>query len=59
MFYKIPPTVKRVLLDCPGLNTSTIIFYEVTSVKDLCTKIMPEKVLLLFIICNLKKSYII
>jgi len=33
------------LLDCPGLNASRRLFYEVTTLKDMFNGIMPEKVL--------------
>lgn len=51
MFCKISISVKHILLDCPGLNTSRMLFYEVTSLKDIFNEIMPEKVLDFFIIC--------
>jgi len=56
MFCKIPLFVKHFLLDCPGLNASRRLFYEVTSLKDLFNEIMPEKVLDFLSYVNLKNK---
>ena len=50
MFCKIPLSVKHILLDCPGLNTSRMLFYQVTSLKDIFNDIMSEKVLDFFFV---------
>jgi len=55
MFCKISLSVKHFLLDCPGLNASRRLLYEVTSLKDLFNEIMPEKVLDFLSYVNLKK----
>ena len=54
MFCKIPLSVKHILLDCPGLITSRMLFYKVTSLKDIFNEIMPEKVLEFLSCVNLK-----
>ena len=60
MFCRIPLTVKHILLDCPGLNTSRMLFYEVISVKDIFNEIIPKKVLDFFLsYVNLKNIYCI
>jgi len=56
MFCKIPLSVKHFLVDCPGLNASRRLFYEVTSLKDTINEIMPEKVLDFFYHMLIKKK---
>ncbi len=48
MFYKVPLSVKHILLNCPTFNVCRKLFYEVNSPKELFRIIMPEKV---FILC--------
>ncbi len=45
MFYKVPLSVKHILLNCPTFNVCRKLFYEVNSLKELFRIIMPEKFL--------------
>lgn len=48
LFCKNPLSMKHILLECPNLNASRKLFYEVCSLRDF-SKILPEKIINLFI----------
>ncbi len=43
-FYMTPLSIKHILLHCPDFNASRKL-YEVRSLRDLFSKILPEKIL--------------